>query len=319
MTSSLRLSVGSLTTQARPTPIIAQLLVQNPSQCRSFSQSSQLWAKRNVNIKTGGRGTSQPSMKLRQKEALQSQMKYMNDIGLLPGTFVRPKWAELPSIFQAPRDRLLLEWNWLKASVQNTLNLIVYCKYQMSLPINFFSRKRIARLLYTDMYTALALGDIPALQRLTCTGLYSKLAMQIHNRPKDQALDWKLIKWRRTPQTNFTGVSVVMDRATQTDESGKNSGVRQIVLRVTSRQSIRKGKKSARDAEPVFTEPAVEQDCEEYIVIQDLIVRGQSDGWKIWGYVKPTDMEQIYSDPAFAPGLSATERLQALKEMANIK
>lgn len=61
-------------------------------------------------------------MKSRSKEALSGQLP--NDLGVLPGTFVRPLWRDLPSIFQSPRDRWQMEWTWLKSMVQNFMRWV---------------------------------------------------------------------------------------------------------------------------------------------------------------------------------------------------
>lgn len=62
---------------------------------------------------------AQPSMKTRGKEMSKSEMP--QDLGLLPGTFVRPLWRDMPSVFQLPRERMQLEWLWIKQAFQNFL------------------------------------------------------------------------------------------------------------------------------------------------------------------------------------------------------
>lgn len=61
-------------------------------------------------------------------------------------------------------------------------------------------------------------------------------------------------------------------------------------------------------------QPAKEQDVTEYVVIQQLIWNGKDAGWRVWGNTKPTTMEQIWHDPSFAPGMTALERLDAMKD-----
>lgn len=48
-----------------------------------------------------------------------------NDIGILPGTFVRPLWRDMPSIFTAPRDRWHMEYTWLKCWLSNFARLVL--------------------------------------------------------------------------------------------------------------------------------------------------------------------------------------------------
>lgn len=116
MASSLRLPAGSIFPSARPTSLIAQTFASGlqQQQCRSFSAAAQRWAYRTQNFKPAS--VSQPSMKSRAKDVMMHQLP--NDIGLLPGTFVRPMWRDMPSIFQEPRDRLRMEWTWLKSVFQ---------------------------------------------------------------------------------------------------------------------------------------------------------------------------------------------------------
>jgi len=116
MASSLRLPAGSIFPSTRPTSLIVQAFASGSQQqqCRSFSAASQRWAYRTQNFKPSS--VSQPSMKSRAKDVMMHQLP--NDIGLLPGTFVRPMWRDLPSIFQEPRDRLRMEWTWMKSVFQ---------------------------------------------------------------------------------------------------------------------------------------------------------------------------------------------------------
>ncbi|KAJ5116398.1 hypothetical protein N7456_000746 [Penicillium angulare] len=263
------------------------------------------------------KNSSGPSMKARSREALNGQLP--NDIGLLPGTFVRPLWRDLPSVFQSPRERWQVEWAWIRSSFQNLMGLIIYCKKDNTFPLLLRERRKIARLLYDDMYTAFARvvrGDSSGLRRLCGDGLSKTLLKQIESRPYNQKVSWKLVKWIRGPSTCFTGIRVMSDRATSLPEIA-NSGIRQIVLRVTSRQSMSKSTPPSRERTPGGTEveaPTKEQNCEEYVVIQEIRWNGISSGWRVWGYTKPTDLETLNSDPYFAPGLSPMERIDAMRK-----
>lgn len=62
--------------------------------------------------------------------------------------------------------------------------------------------------------------------------------------------------------------------------------------------------------------PAKVQDCDEYIVIQQIIWDGKKTDWRIWGHATPTTLEQIQNDPFFAPGLSIMERIEAMKHLS---
>lgn len=120
MASSLRLPAGSFASSARSSSLIAQTFAPASHQYRSFSQASQRWAYKSNNF--SAKNITGPSMKARSKEALSGQLP--NDLGVLPGTFVRPLWRDLPSVFQSPRDRWQMEWTWLKSTVQNFMRWV---------------------------------------------------------------------------------------------------------------------------------------------------------------------------------------------------
>ncbi|KAJ6032299.1 hypothetical protein N7540_003031 [Penicillium herquei] len=270
---------------------------------RFFSQSSQQCAYKNMNFSP--KNPAGPSLRARTKESAGGIPS--TDLGLLPGTFVRPLWRNLPSVFQNPRERWQVEWAWIRSSIQNLMSLVVYCKKDNNLPFLLKDRRKIARLLYDDMYTAFARGDSSGIRRLCGDNLSKDLINQIDRRPKNQKVSWKLVKWLRGPSTYFTGIRVMSDRGTQLPVF-PNSGIRQIVFRMTSLQSMSKNTPLSPEA------PAKEQNCEEYIVIQEIRWNGSSTGWRVWGYTKPTDLDSLNSDPSFAPGLSTIERIDALKK-----
>lgn len=90
------------------------------SQCRQFSLSAQYSALQKGMPQTlSVKQPSQPSMKSRGQNMSRSELP--QDIGLLPGTYIRPLWRDMPSIFQQPRERLHFEWLWVKSWFQNFL------------------------------------------------------------------------------------------------------------------------------------------------------------------------------------------------------
>lgn len=121
MASSLHLPRCKITNNLCSRSTIAHSFTQIPCQSRPFSQTSQRWAYKNMNFSP--KNLTGPSMKARSREALNGQLP--NDIGLLPGTFVRPLWRDLPSVFQNPRERWQVEWAWIRSSFQNLMGLVV--------------------------------------------------------------------------------------------------------------------------------------------------------------------------------------------------
>lgn len=122
----LRLPAGSLLTATRPGfhPSSAPKTAAAKSYpCRHFSQTPIApRAMRGMPQTLAPKQPAQPSMKTRGLEMSKSEMP--QDMGLLPGTFVRPLWRDMPSIFQQPRERLQLEWLWIKLGFQNILGYV---------------------------------------------------------------------------------------------------------------------------------------------------------------------------------------------------
>lgn len=93
--------------------------------------------------------------------------------------------------------------------------------------------------------------------------------------------------------------------------------MRQVVLRITSRQSTGKVKLPSNkhgEAQEAAAAPAKQRDCTEYIVLQKLMWFGEEQDWRIWGHATPTTVEDLES-PFFAPGLSLSDRMEAMKAM----
>lgn len=89
------------------------------------------------------------------------------------------------------------------------------------------------------------------------------------------------------------------------------AGVRQVVVRIRSRQSI--GKPTAESNSNQVAE-AKQRDCLEYLVLQKMMWHGEEKDWKIWGLVDEMTADDLDS-PFFAgQGLSVSDRLTMMKE-----
>ncbi|EHA20048.1 hypothetical protein CBS63078_7245 [Aspergillus niger] len=293
-----------------PGPAIA-----TPCQRRYLSQSSQRSAGlRGMPQNISMPAPAQPSMRTRGRGMPRTDLP--QDIGLLPGTFIRPLWRDMPSIFQQPSERLHMEWLWIKSAFQNFIGVLAYCKWlNKGLALRLKERRQIAAEYHKKMYTAFAAGDIATLRKVCCTGLANQLSTRIAARPKGERVTWNLDSYIRSPGTYFTGVRVMSDRATQIPEI-PNSGVRQVVLRITSRQSKGTTKASSNGAPADSTAVAnntKQQDCTEYLVIQQFRWAGEEDQWRVWGHATPTTVEDLES-PFFARGMSLADRMEAMRE-----
>jgi protein MBA1 len=112
------------------------------------------------------------SLKMRAKELSIDSMP--TDLGLLPGTFIRPEGKNMPSIFREPRDRLRMEWVGLKQWFQNVAGYVsfllifsmtiltldrtvAYHKYFFhGLPLELKARRQEAMRLHQQMCTEFA-------------------------------------------------------------------------------------------------------------------------------------------------------------------
>ncbi|RMJ21176.1 hypothetical protein PHISP_07951 [Aspergillus sp. HF37] len=238
-------------------------------------------------------------------------------MGLLLGTFIRPVWSAMPSMLKQPKERLQMEWLWVKESLKNLAMGIKYHWFDFKdSSFGFRERRQIARSLHEKMYTAFARGDINTLKKICCTGLVNDLAARIQQRRKDEKIIWTLDKYHRGPSTYFTGVRIMADRAAAIPEV-PGTGIRQVVVRITSRQSKGRTKQPSTKGSPAESEnsPTATQDCTEHIVLQRQRVFGQEEPWRIWGHVTPTTVEDL-DDPAFAAGLSVAERFEAMRNLA---
>ncbi|RDW86159.1 uncharacterized protein DSM5745_02801 [Aspergillus mulundensis] len=283
------------------------------SQCRQFSLSSQRSREmKGMPQSFSMKQPAQPSMKIRTSEMSRTELP--QDIGLLPGTFIKPLWRDLPSIFKQPKERLQFEWLWLKSWFQNFLGLVVYSKSEgRALPLRLRERRLVARDIHQRMYSAFARGETGTVRNICCTGLANSLVKRIEARPKGEQVTWSLDKYIRSPSTWFTGIRVVSDRATQLPNIA-DSGVRQVVLRITSRQSTGKAQRRAKNGTPAEGS-GKQQDCMEYIVIQKLRWMGEEEGWRVWGHATPTTVEDL-SSPFFATDMSFADRYEAMKDAA---
>ncbi|KAL2853894.1 hypothetical protein BJY01DRAFT_49942 [Aspergillus pseudoustus] len=306
---------GSLFSATRTQLTVSPPFPTISSQCRQFSLSSHrgaLQQQRGMPQTISMKQPAQPSMKARGMNVSRSELP--QDIGILPGTFIRPLWSGLPSIFTQPKERLHFEWLWLKSGFQNFFSLVFFSKFKGNAkPLLLKERRQIALKLHKQMYSAFADGDVKTLRKVCCTGLANDLARRISARPQGEKVTWSLEKYNRSPSTLFTGIRVMADRLTEIPEL-PNSSVRQVTVRITSRQSTGKVQKPKPGAKELMEQPAAKsRDCIEYIVIQKFQWMGEEDEWRIWGQTTATTVDDL-SSPFFAMGLSLADRYEAMKE-----
>lgn len=96
-------------------------------QCRMFSHTSIRPAK--PLSQTFAMSKQPPQKSLRAQSMDMSRTELPQDLGLLPGTFIKPPLVQMPAWLFLPRERLRMEWIWLKTKVQNL--------WRWDSPINF--------------------------------------------------------------------------------------------------------------------------------------------------------------------------------------
>lgn len=119
MASTIGFSSSLSRMVTRPAPRFPQFVsLAAPSSCQSrpFSQTVAPRAKGIAQTVTI-RPPEGPSTRSRTRELPRESLP--QDLGLLPGTFIRPLWRDMPSIFHQPRERLRMEWLSWKSWAQN--------------------------------------------------------------------------------------------------------------------------------------------------------------------------------------------------------
>lgn len=153
-------------------------------------------------------------------------------------------------------------------------------------------------------------GDTATLKKICCNGLYEDFARRIARRSTPK-LKWTLHKYITFPAApNLTGARVVADRAASIP-IGDKIGARQAVVRIRSKQSITKPAANVPEGQQAVDEEK-QQDCTEYVVIQKMMLGGVEGEWKVWGLADETTLDEVESNPMFAPGLTLSERVQMM-------
>ena len=161
-------------------------------------------------------------------------------------------------------------------------------------PMLLRERGIIARDLHRNFYTALAAGDIAKIADLACKGLVQSSQRQIQLRkaankpPQKFSIEkyngWNSPPWLAWPFTllPFQSTRVLTDRLVPIPV-GKDSWIRQCVVRIKTTQTLDRGTGKSPQTKPLT----------EHVVIQKLSINGQEQPWKIWGTVQPSTSFQI--------------------------
>ena len=128
-------------------------------------------------------------------------------------------------------------------------------------------------------------GDSNKLSKICTEGLLSSFRSRIASRPRNQRLRWTLHKHNYRPR-------IVLNRASRLEV--KNSAVRQVVIRLATRQSLAKLKANSNGQfDTIIAGTGEEKDVREYLVLQKRMLRGVEGHWVIWGTADETDVNDI--------------------------
>jgi protein MBA1 len=196
-------------------------------------------------------------------------------------TFIAPSGANRPSLFSTPRDLFKLQLQRLKRKSSDVLMMGIYwfTHRKAGLKLRFRQTAPTAVALHRQMYTAFAEGDVKTLRRICCEGLNDSFAARIHGRGKEK-VQWELVKYNKRPR-------VMSNKAASLPRDG--SGVRQAVVRISSRQRLTRYGANGK----IIPGSGKEKDVVEYVVIQKILLNGQEGEWQVWGTTGESTLEQI--------------------------
>ncbi|XTI90157.1 hypothetical protein V2W45_1243725 [Cenococcum geophilum] len=187
-----------------PRPYRPQCLFLHPS--RQFSSTPRVEALPPNSLTKAQRP---PTQKFLSPKTLMAQQaakldQFPTDVGLLPGTFIRPTGVNIPSIFSSPKDRLTLELRWAKTRVTDIAGQLYY-KFFMrkGKPRPRLDRKKLiplAKDLHQQIYKAFAARDTHALTTLCGSGLLSTFRARLSHRPPSTSVTWTLSRYLSRPR-----------------------------------------------------------------------------------------------------------------------
>ena len=127
-------------------------------------------------------------------------------------------------------------------------------------------------------------GDTPTLKKICSEGLFTSFCSRIASRAPGEHLRWILHKHTRQPR-------VVSHRAVILPV-GKGAALRQAVVRVQSRQSLKRTKPYGE----IVDGTGAEKDLMEYVVVQRRMMKEKEEPWMVWGTVEESDWKTVVAE-----------------------
>ncbi|RMD41178.1 hypothetical protein DV735_g3947, partial [Chaetothyriales sp. CBS 134920] len=290
----------------------------NRTHHRPFSANAILTAAGGA-VQVMPRNLSDTMAKNQKLRSSKSQMKDIKahqvptDLGRLPQAHLLPPLSQtLTLLGKDPRRFFRLLFHRARLSVMGPPSVwaairtdrkkdYITGKYVEKQPLQLKQRAQIACDLHKRLNTSISTGDLATVHEIACKGLEEKIKarQQYRTQSKLPPQTWGLVKYRGiTPPAwlpfwianliPFKAATVMLDFAAPLPW-GRNSYLRQVTVRIRSRQVFDKG--DGRGAQA--------RDVTEYVVIQSMGLDGQQRPWRIWGSVDPLPLQDV--DKALYP------------------
>ncbi|KAL8810598.1 MAG: hypothetical protein Q9200_002444 [Gallowayella weberi] len=140
-----------------------------------------------------------------------------------------------------------------------------------------------AQALYRQMYTAFADGDITTLSTICTEGLLASFKSRIAARPRNERLRVAVLPY-------------------------KGSALRQVVIRMRSRQSLaRLVSRGPGRLEALVQGTGEEKPVSEYLVLQRRMWKEVEEPWMVWGTTEETEPDTVLGSNALVPATAKTK------------
>lgn len=261
---------------------------------------------------------TQPSMLLQKKQVTEKAMRdgqMQDDLGLLPDTFVLPRWKNMPSPLSNFKGWRRLQWYRLKVRVQEVLSGLLY-RFWMVRPTPRVHWSKIpgqAEELHKRMYTLFAEGNLVGMESRICSGLLSSLKARLGQRVANTHLRWTLHKY--LSKSRIMSYKSAVIPAAKGETSRERNGVVQVVVRIHSLQSLQHVKRvTARDqrgksvvkevvvdaqgrevpeSEGAGAVPKDAKESIEYFVVQKSLRKSKEGPWMVWGTAEEMTLDRL--------------------------
>ncbi|CAI6335823.1 unnamed protein product [Periconia digitata] len=302
--SRLRITTMSARAPTRiPRTIYRKCIVPRPS-ARPFSTTlPTARGRRSDHIGTqefckNVRGTP---MHAQRQEQLGNEKTLQQDIGIIPGSFIRAPMSKLISSYPLTKITswktiILYHWRFLQATVKAAVaNVRLWWQIRPPtmhvLPWKQKEAKNLALAKYTHLYQSFARGDSKAISDMCLDAVAARFQERIAARPRGRVMQWKV---------SNPSVRIVSNRSQLVSETGSDTlGFQQIVFRIKSAQSLlRPGEQKTVQNKGVI----------EYMVLQRVLSRGQFNDWTVWGFTNEWMPQNVEENAAYESHL---QRYQA--------